>query len=195
VSRDRLEAFSDAVIAVVITIGVLNLRPPAGHALSDLRPLVPKLAIYFLSFVFIALYWNNHHLLLRAGECISSAVLWANANLLFWLSLTPAAAAWLGPHLGESAPAAVYGVVLLGSAIAYSILTRALLAAQPPNSPLERAVGRDRKGNLSLVAYVVAIAFSPIAPWLSVAIYFAVAAVWLVPDRRIERVLPRSSGV
>jgi uncharacterized membrane protein len=147
-----------------------------------------------LSFVFIALYWNNHHLLLRAGEHISSAVLWANANLLFWLSLTPAAAAWLGPHLFDSAPAAVYGVVLLGSAIAYSILTRALLAAQPPDSPLERAVGRDRKGNLSVVAYVVAIAFSPIAPWLSVAVYFAVAAVWLVPDRRIERVLPRSSG-
>jgi uncharacterized membrane protein len=194
VSRDRLEAFSDAVIAVVITIGVLNLRPPGGDALSDLRPVVPKLAIYLLSFVFIALYWNNHHLLLRAGEHISGAVLWANANLLFWLSLTPAAAAWLGPHLGESAPAAVYGVVLLGSAIAYSILTRALLAAQPPDSPLERAVGRDRKGNLSLVAYVVAIAFSPIAPWLSVAVYFAVAAVWLVPDRRIERVLPRSSG-
>ena len=193
-SRDRLEAFSDAVIAVVITIGVLNLRPPGGDALSDLRPVVPKLAIYLLSFVFIALYWNNHHLLLRAGEHISSAVLWANANLLFWLSLTPAAAAWLGPHLGESAPAAVYGVVLLGSAIAYSILTRALLAAQPPDSPLERAVGRDRKGNLSVVAYVVAIAFSPIAPWLSVAVYFAVAAVWLVPDRRIERVLPRSSG-
>ena len=193
-SRDRLEAFSDAVIAVVITIGVLNLRPPGGDALTDLRPVVPKLAIYLLSFVFIALYWNNHHLLLRAGQHISSAVLWANANLLFWLSLTPAAAAWLGPHLGESAPAAVYGVVLLGSAIAYSILTRALLAAQPPDSPLERAVGRDRKGNLSVVAYVVAIAFSPIAPWLSVAVYFAVAAVWLVPDRRIERVLPRSSG-
>ena len=193
-SRDRLEAFSDAVIAVVITIGVLNLRPPGGDALADLRPVVPKLAIYLLSFVFIALYWNNHHLLLRAGEHISGAVLWANANLLFWLSLTPAAAAWLGPHLGESAPAAVYGVVLLGSAIAYSILTRALLAAQPPDSPLERAVGRDRKGNLSVVAYVVAIAFSPIAPWLSVVIYFAVAAVWLVPDRRIERVLPRSSG-
>jgi len=194
VSRDRLEAFSDAVIAVVITIGVLNLRPPGGDALADLRPVVPKLAIYLLSFVFIALYWNNHHLLLRAGEHISSAVLWANANLLFWLSLTPAAAAWLGPHLGESAPAAVYGVVLLGSAIAYTILTRSLLAAQPPDSPLERAVGRDRKGNLSVVAYVVAIAFSPIAPWLSVVIYFAVAAVWLVPDRRIERVLPRSSG-
>jgi len=193
VSRDRLEAFSDAVIAVVITIMVLNLRPPSGHALTDLRPLGPKLAVYLLSFVFIALYWNNHHLLLRAVERISGAVMWANAHLLFWLSLTPAAAAWLGPHLGETAPAAVYGVVLLGSAIAYSILTRALLVAQPPGSPLERAVGRDRKGNLSVIAYVVAIALSPIAPWFSLAIYFAVAAVWLVPDRRIERVLPGPS--
>ena len=192
-SRDRLEAFSDAVIAVVITIMVLNLRPPAGHALSDLRPLVPKLAIYLLSFVFLALYWNNHHLLLRAVENINGAVLWANANLLFWLSLTPAAAAWLGPNLGETAPTAIYGVVLLGSAIAYSILTRTLLAAQPPGSPLERAVGRDRKGKLSLIGYVVAIALSPVVPWFSLAVYFAVAAVWLVPDRRIARVLPDSS--
>ena len=193
-SRDRLEAFSDGVIAVVITIGVLNLRPPAGHAFADLRPLGAKFAIYLLSFVFIALYWNNHHLLLRAAERINGPVLWANANLLFWLSLTPAAAAWLGPNFGKTAPAAVYGIVLLGSAIAYSILTRALLAAQPPGSPLERAVGRDRKGNLSLVAYVVAIALSPIVPWFSVAVYFAVAAVWLVPDRRIERVLRAPAG-
>jgi uncharacterized membrane protein len=117
---------------------------------------------------------------------------WANAHLLFWLSLTPAAAAWLGPHLGDTAPAAVYGVVLLGSAVAYTILTRSLLAAQPADSPLARAVGRDRKGKLSIVAYVIAIALSPVAPWFSLGIYFAVAAVWLVPDRRIERVLPAS---
>jgi TMEM175 potassium channel family protein len=190
VTRGRLEAFSDGVLAVVITIGVLNLRPPAGHGFTDLRPLVPKLAVYLLSFVFIAIYWNNHHNLFHAVERISGAVLWANASLLFWLSLTPAAAAWMGPHLGDTAPVAAYGVVLLGSAIAYGILTRALLAAQPPGSPLERAVGRDRKGNLSIVAYVVAIAFSPLVPWFSLALYFAVAAVWLVPDRRIERVLP-----
>jgi uncharacterized membrane protein len=189
-SRTRLEAFSDGVLAVVITIMVLNLEPPAGHGWSDLRPLLPKLAVYFLSFVFIAIYWNNHHHLLHAVEQISGGVLWANANLLFWLSLTPAAAAWLGPHLGETAPTAVYGVVLLGSAIAYWTLTRVLLAAQPPGSALERAVGRDRKGLLSLVAYVVALAFSPIAPWFSLALYVAVAIVWLVPDRRIERVLP-----
>jgi uncharacterized membrane protein len=189
-SRTRLEAFSDGVLAVVITIMVLNLEPPAGHGWADLRPLLPKLGVYFLSFVFIAIYWNNHHHLLHAVERISGAVLWANANLLFWLSLTPAAAAWLGPHLGDTAPTAVYGVVLLGAGFAYWILVRVLLAAQPPGSTLERAIGRDRKGRLSIVAYIVGIAFSPIAPWFSLAVYISVAVVWLVPDRRIERVLP-----
>jgi uncharacterized membrane protein len=190
VSRGRLEAFSDGVLAVVITIMVLNLRPPAGDAWSDLRSLGTKLAVYGLSFVFIAIYWNNHHHLFQAVDRVSGSALWANALLLFWLSLTPAAAAWLGPHFGATAPTAVYGIVLLGSGVAYGILVRTLLAAQPPGSALERAVGRDRKGNLSLVAYVVAIAFSPLAPWFSLAIYFAVAAVWFVPDRRIERALP-----
>jgi TMEM175 potassium channel family protein len=191
-SRGRLEAFSDGVLAVVITIGVLNLRPPAGDSLADVRPLLPKLAVYALSFAFVAIYWNNHHNLLQVVERISGAVLWANAHLLFWLSLTPAAAAWLGPHLGDSAPAAVYGVVLLGSGIAYTILTRTLLAAQPSDSPLARAVGRDTKGKLSIAAYVVAIAVSPVAPWLSLGVYFAVAAAWLIPDRRMERVLSSS---
>ena len=189
-SRDRLEAFSDGVLAVVITIMVLNLHPPAGHAFTDLRPLFPKLAVSLRSVVFIAIYWNNHHHLFQEVERISGSVLWANAHLLFWLSLTPAAAAWLGPHLGDTAPTVVYGVVLLGSAIAYGILVRTLVAAQPPGSPLERAVGRDRKGNLSVVGYIAAIALSFVVPWLSLAIYFAVAAVWLIPDRRIERVLP-----
>jgi uncharacterized membrane protein len=192
-TRDRLEAFSDGVLAVVITIMVLNLHPPAGHAFGDLRSLLPKLAVYLLSFVFIAIYWNNHHHLFQVVDRISGSVLWANAHLLFWLSLTPAAAAWLGPHLGDTAPTVVYGVVLLGSAIAYGILIRTLVAAQPPDSPLERAIGRDRKGNFSVVAYVVAIAVSFVVPWLSLAIYFAVAAVWLIPDRRIERVLPPPS--
>jgi uncharacterized membrane protein len=191
-SRDRLEAFSDGVLAVVITIMVLNLHPPAGHAFADLGSLLPKLAVYLLSFVFIAIYWNNHHHLFQVVDRISGSVLWANAHLLFWLSLTPAAAAWLGPHLGDTAPTVIYGVVLLGSAIAYGILIRTLVAAQPPGSPLERAIGRDRKGNFSVVAYVVAIALSFVVPWLSLAIYFAVAAVWLIPDRRIERVLPPS---
>jgi uncharacterized membrane protein len=193
-SRGRLEAFSDAVLAVVITIMVLNLRPPAGDSLTDLRPLLPKLAIYLLSFVFVAIYWNNHHHMFQVVSRISGGVLWANAHLLFWLSLTPAAAEWLGPHLGDTAPTAVYGVVLIGSAIAYTILTRSLLAVQPADSPLARAIGRDTKGKLSLVAYAVAIALSPVAAWFSLSIYFAVAAVWLVPDRRMERVLqPRQA--
>ena len=194
-SRGRLEAFSDAVLAVVITIMVLNLRPPAGDSLTDLRPLLPKLAVYLLSFVFVAIYWNNHHHMFQVVSRISGGVLWANAHLLFWLSLTPAAAAWLGPHLGDTAPAAVYGVVLLGSAIAYTILIRSLLAVQPADSPLARAIGRDAKGLLSIVAYVVAIAVSPLAAWLSLGMYFAVAAVWLVPDRRMERVLRPRQGV
>src|ERR1700757_3921986 len=172
---------------------VLNLRPPTGHQFSDLRPLLPKLAVYFLSFVFIAIYWNNHHHLFQVVDRISGSALWANAHLLFWLSLTPAAAAWLGPHLGDTAPTAGYGIVLLGSAIAYGILVRTLLAAQAPDSPLHRAIGSDRKGNLSVVAYVVALAFSPLAPWFSLAVYFAVAAMWFIPDRRMERVLPPSS--
>jgi TMEM175 potassium channel family protein len=191
-SRDRLVAFSDGILAVVITIGVLNLRPPDGHAFSDLRPVLPKLAIYFLSFVFIAIYWNNHHHLFQVVDRVSGSALWANAHLLLWLSLTPAAAAWLGPHLGETAPTAVYGIVLLASGFAYGILIRTLLAAQPPGSPLQRAVGGDRKGNLSVLAYVVALAFSPLAPWFSLAVYFAVAAMWFIPDRRMERVLPPS---
>ena len=188
-TRRRLEAFSDAVLAVVITIMVLNLHPPAGDSITDLRPLLPKLAVYLLSFVFVAIYWNNHHHMFQVVSRISGGVLWANAHLLFWLSLTPAAAAWLGPHLGDTAPTAVYGVVLLGSAIAYTILTRSLLAVQPADSPLARAVGRDTKGILSLVAYAIAIAVTPVAPWFSLGIYFAVAVAWLVPDRRMERVL------
>jgi uncharacterized membrane protein len=189
VSRNRLEAFSDAVLAVVITIMVLNLHPPAGDSFTDLRPLLPKLAVYLLSFVFVAIYWNNHHHLFQVVSRISGGVLWANAHLLFWLSLTPAAAAWLGPHLGDTGPTAAYGIVLLGSAIAYTILIRSLLGVQSPNSPLARAVGRDTKGKVSLAAYVVAIALSPVAAWFSLSVYFAVAAAWLVPDRRMERVI------
>lgn len=192
-SRNRLEAFSDGVIAVLITIMVLGLRPPDGVGLHDLRPLLPKVSVYLLSFVFLAIYWNNHHHLLQAVERINGGVLWANAHLLFWLSLTPAAAAWLGPHLDRSAPVGTYGVVLLGSAIAYTILTRTLLALHPSDSLLALALGRDWKGKLSIVAYAVAVAVSPVVPWLSVGVYVGVAAVWLVPDRRIERVTPAES--
>ena len=188
-SRTRLEAFTDGVIAVLITILVLGLRPPSGHSLHDLHPLLPKVAVYLMSFVFLAIYWNNHHHLMHVVERIDGAVLWANAHLLFWLSLTPVTAAWLGPHLGDSAPAAAYGVVLLGAGIAFTVLVQCLLRLHTPESKLARAVGRDAKGKLSLVAYAAAIAASPFVPWLSVAVYAGVAAVWLVPDRRIERVV------
>jgi uncharacterized membrane protein len=189
VSKTRLDNFTDAVIAVLITIMVLDLRPPEGVHLSDLHPLVPKLGVYLLSFVFLGIYWNNHHHLMQVVDRISGGVLWANSHLLFWLSLTPIAAAWMGPHLGDSAPVGVYGAVLLGSAIAFTILTRTLLAAAGPGSRLADALGRDWKGKISIVGYVVAIALAAFVPELSVALYVAVAAYWLVPDRRMERVI------
>jgi uncharacterized membrane protein len=194
VSRNRLEAFSDGVIAVVITIMVLSLHPPSGSSLHDLRPLVPKVAIYLLSFVYIAIYWNNHHHLLYPCERVTGAVLWANMHLLFWLSLIPVATAWLGPHLGKSAPVAVYAGVLLGAGIAYSILVRTLIGSHGPDSRIARAVGQDLKGKLSVAAYVCAIAAAPFVPWLSIALTVAVALTWLVPDRRIERVLAPATG-
>jgi TMEM175 potassium channel family protein len=143
--------------------------------------LLPKLAVYVLSFVFLAIYWNNHHHLMQVVERINGRVLWANAHLLFWLSLTPAATAWLGPHLGEKAPVGVYGIVLLGSAVAFVLLTRALLGVHESKSPLALALGRDWKGKFSVGSDVVAIGVAAVAPWLSVGIYVAVAAVWLVP--------------
>ena len=188
-SRSRLEAFTDGVIAVIITIMVLSLHPPAGSSLHDLRPLVPKLAVYLLSFVFVAIYWNNHHHLMQVVDRVNGTTLWANAHLLFWLSLTPVATAWLGPHLGESGPVAVYGAVLLGAGIAYWILVHCLIGSHGPESRIARAVGRDAKGRLSLVAYVLAVAAAPFAPWLSIAMYVAVVVAWLIPDRRITRVL------
>jgi len=149
-SPRRLETFTDGVIAVVITIMVLSLRPPAGSSLHDLRPLVPKLSVYLLSFVFVAIYWNNHHNLMHVVDRVTGATLWANAHLLFWVSLTPAAAAWLGPHLGDSAPVAIYGAVLLGSAIAYGILVRCLVVADKPDSRIARAVRRSQSRQLCL---------------------------------------------
>jgi uncharacterized membrane protein len=176
------------VIAVLITIMVLDLKAPDGHGFSDLRPLAPKVSVYVLSFTFLAIYWNNHHHLMQVVDRISGAVLWANAHLLFWLSLTPVATAWLGSHSDDTAPAVTYGVVLLGAAVAFLILTRTLLAVHPSDSRLAIALGRDWKGKLSVVAYVVGIVVAFVVPALAVAIYVAVAIVWLVPDRRVERV-------
>lgn len=188
-SKGRLEAFSDAVIAIAMTIMVLNLRPPAGHGFSDLRPLLPKLLVYALSFTFLAIYWNNHHHLMQVVERIDGLVLWANMGLLFALSLTPAATAWLGPNASSTGPVVVYGVVLLLSAVTYFLLVRALLRLHPPGSRLAVAIGRDWKGKFSAVAYVLGIAVAFLAPWVAIGIYIAVAIVWLVPDPRISRVV------
>jgi TMEM175 potassium channel family protein len=190
VSKGRLEAFSDGVIAILVTIMVLDLRPPGGHGFGDLRPVAPKLLVYLLSFTFLAIYWNNHHHLMHVVERIDGRVMWANMALLFCLSLTPAATAWLGPNTSSTAPVVVYGVVLLGAALAYFVLARTLLAIHSPGSALAIAMGRDFKGRLSAVAYLVAIGIAFLAPWAAIAIYVGVAMVWLVPDRRIERALP-----
>jgi uncharacterized membrane protein len=192
VTRGRLEAFTDAVIAIVMTIMVLDLRSPAGYGFSDLKPLLPKLLVYALSFTFLAIYWNNHHHLMHVVERIDSRVLWANMGLLFSLSLTPAATSWLGEHPRDTAPVVVYGLVLLLSAVAYFLLTRALLALHPPDSSLALAIGSDRKGRLSAIAYLVAVGLAFFEPWAAIGLYIAVAVVWLVPDRRITRVIERS---
>jgi len=196
VNRGRLEAFSDGVIAILVTIMVLDLRPPAGDHFSDLRPMVPKLLIYILSFAMLAIYWNNHHHLMQVVERIDGRVLWANMGLLFCLSLTPVATSWLGPNWRSSGPVVAYGLVLLAAAIAYSILTIQLLRIHAPDSRLAVALGRDWKGKLSLVAYLVAVLAAVLVPLAAIAIYVGVAIVWLVPDRRIERVtVDRSTPV
>ena len=193
-TRGRLEAFTDAVIAIIMTIMVLDLRPPAGHAFGDLKHALPRLLVYALSFTFLAIYWNNHHHLMHVVERIDGRVLWANMGLLFALSLTPAATAWWGGHTRYAAPVVVYGLVLLLSAIAYLLLTRALLALHPPSSRLAIAIGNDRKGRLSAIAYIVGIIIAFFEPWVAIAIYIGVAVVWLVPDSRITRVVEGGDG-
>jgi uncharacterized membrane protein len=182
----RLEAFSDGVIAIIITIMVLELEAPHGHDLAALRPLLPILASYALSFVFLGIYWNNHHHMLHAAERIDGKVLWANLHLLFWLSLTPFATAWMGSTGAAPLPVAAYGAVLVLSAVAYTVLQATLIAVPGQHSRLASAVGSDAKGKLSMLAYAIAIPLAFVAQWVSIAIYVAVALAWLVPDRRIE---------
>jgi len=186
--KGRLEAFSDGVIAILITIMVLELHVPAGGGLDALRPLVPKLLCYALSFVFLAIYWNNHHHMLQAVRVIDGRALWANTSLLFWLSLTPFATAWMGEHFGPVSVAA-YGVVLFLSGVAYYVLARILVGLHGAASPLGRAIGMDQKGRLSLVIYALAVALAAWRPLVSCGLYVVVAIMWLVPDRRIERAL------
>ena len=187
----RLEAFSDGVIAIVITIMVLEIKVPHGDSARDLVPLLPVFLSYVLSFVYVGIYWNNHHHMLQTCTSVTGAMLWANLHLLFWLSLFPFATGWMGENHFAAGPTALYGGVLLMAAIAYYLLQQAIIRAQGPDSILKRAVGRDWKGRLSPLLYVVAIVATRWAPWLSEAILVAVALIWLIPDRRIENVLPR----
>jgi uncharacterized membrane protein len=187
--KDRLAAFSDGVIAIIITIMVLELRPPHGADLAALQPVLRTLSSYVLSFVFVGIYWNNHHHMFHVVRHVNGAVLWANLHLLFWLSLTPYVMSWLGESGLAPWPVAMYGFVLLMSAIAYTILVRTLLAIHGPESRLARAVGADFKGLASLFVYLVAVPIAFAAPWLAVALYVVVAITWLVPDRRMERAL------
>lgn len=186
-TRNRLEAFSDGVIAIIITIMVLELRPPHEATLSGLRPLLPVFLSYAMSFLFIGIYWTNHHHLMQVVEHVNGRVLWANLHLLFWLSLTPFVTAWIGETRFAAWPVALYGMVLLLSAIGYYILVLALLSIHSRESVLATAIGRDFKGKISMVIYLVAIPLAFVRPWLAYAIYMLVAVMWLVPDRRIER--------
>ena len=188
-TKGRMEAFSDGVIAIIITIMVLELRPPTGTDLASLTPLLPVFLSYALSFVFLGIYWSNHHHLLQAIKHVDGRVLWANLHLLFWLSLTPFVTAWMGENHFAPWPVALYGFVLLFSAIAYFMLTKFLIAAHGEDSLLAAALGGDFKGQISLVIYGVAIMLSFVAPWASCALYVLVAIMWLVPDRRIEKTL------
>jgi uncharacterized membrane protein len=184
--KGRLEAFSDGVIAIIITIMVLELKVPHGGELEDLRPLLPTFVSYVLSFVYIGIYWNNHHHMLQAAQKVSGGILWANNHLLFWLSLIPFSTAWVGEHEFSRWPVALYGLNLLMCAIAYTILSRALIKHHGANSVLAKATGGDVKGRLSLVFYVAGIALTFVHPWLSYGCFIGVAVMWLIPDRRIE---------
>jgi uncharacterized membrane protein len=182
-----MEAFSDGVLAIIITIMVLEFKVPHGTTLAELQPLLPKFLSYVLSFVYVGIYWNNHHHLLQAARHVSGRVLWANLHLLFWLSLIPFTTAWMGENHFAAWPAAVYGIVLLGAAIAYFILTRSLITHHGKGSELAVAIGNDSKGWFSLVGYIAAIALAFVQPYFACALYVAVAAIWLVPDARIEK--------
>jgi uncharacterized membrane protein len=188
-TKGRMEAFSDGVIAIIITIMVLELKVPHGAQPESLRPLLPYFMSYVLSFVLLGIYWNNHHHLLQAVHRVRGSVLWANLHLLFWLSLTPVATAWMGDSGFAQWPVVLYGVVLLGAAIAYYILARALVAVHGQDSAIATALGADFKGKISVVLYLAAIPAAFASPWLSCAIYVLVEIMWLVPDRRIERTL------
>jgi uncharacterized membrane protein len=189
--KGRMEAFSDGVIAIIITITVLELRVPQGADLAALRPIIPVFLSYLLSFIFLGIYWNNHHHLMKAVKHVNGSVLWANLHLLFWLSLIPFVTNWMGVSNFTDWPVALYGMVMLLSGFAYFVLVRTLISFHGADSPLRAAVGRDLKGIISLAFYLIAIPLAFLNSWLSGAIYALVAAMWLIPDPRIEQVLAR----
>jgi uncharacterized membrane protein len=187
--KGRLEAFSDGVIAIIITIMVLELKVPHSTRLAALVPLLPVFLSYVLSFVFIGIYWNNHHHLLQAARHVNGRILWANMHLLFWLSLTPFATSWMGENCFTAWPAALYGAVLMCAGIAYFILSHTLITHHGTDSPLAKAVGRDFKGKVSVGMYAAAIPLAFVRSWISLGLYILVAVMWLIPDRRIEQTL------
>jgi uncharacterized membrane protein len=185
-TKTRLEAYSDAVLAIIITIMVLELKVPHGVDWAAIEPLLPVLLSYVLSFVYLSIYWHNHHHMLHAADHVNGRILWANSHLLFWLSLVPFTTAWMGENHAAPLPTATYGVVMLMAAIAYYVLKTVIIARQGTQSRLAEAVGSDFKGKISPVLYLAAIPLAFLSAWLSIAIYVTVAVVWLVPDRRIE---------
>jgi uncharacterized membrane protein len=188
---NRLEAFSDGVLAIIITIMVLELKLPHSADLSALQPLLPVFSSYVLSFIYVGIYWNNHHHLFHSAKHVSAGILWANLHLLFWLSLFPFSTGWMGENHVAPTPTAVYGVVLLMAAIAYYLLQRAIIARQGEHSLLALALGRDWKGKLSPMIYLAAIPLAFVSPWIASGLYAFVALLWLIPDRRIERALDK----
>ena len=190
--KNRLEAFSDGVIAIIITIMVLEMKVPHGDTMETLAPLLPVFMSYVLSFIYIGIYWNNHHHMLHTVTRVSGGILWANLHLLFWLSLFPYVTGWMGENHFAAAPSALYGGVLLAAAIAYFILQQTIIAEQGPKSPLKTMVGRDWKGKLSPFVYLIGIASTFFVSWVAQVLYVLVALLWLVPDRRIERSVRRT---
>ena len=188
-TKGRMEAFSDGVFAVIITIMVLEMKSPQGTGPAALQPLLPVFLCYALSFVYVGIYWNNHHHLLQAVKHVSGGILWANLHLLFWVSLTPFVTAWMGENHFAAWPVALYGVVLLFAGTAYFFLTQALIAHQETDSTLAASIGSDEKGKLSIAVYAVAIPLSFVRPWIACACYVLVAVMWLIPDPRIEKAM------
>jgi len=189
--KNRLEAFSDGVLAIIITIMVLELKAPHGADFAALEPLLPVFLSYVLSFVYVGIYWNNHHHMFQTTKRVSGGILWANLHLLFWLSLFPFSTAWIGESHMAPAPIAAYGVVLLMAGVAYLVLQRLIIVQQGPDSLLAAAIGRDWKDRLSAFAYLAALPLAFVSPWISIGLYTSAACTWLIPDRRIERVLDK----